>query len=61
MTTDRWSSGLLVKLRSSGRQMTVVGVDRVGSVICEWPAGDHHLRGYFNPMTLIIAENTENV
>ena len=34
-----WKSGSLVKLGADGRRMTVVGLDSVGSVICEW-AGD---------------------
>ena len=35
----------------------MVGIYSVCSIICEWSDGDHFLRGYFNPITLILAEN----
>jgi uncharacterized protein YodC (DUF2158 family) len=61
MTIDRWESGTVVKLLSGDRRMTVVGLDSVGSIICEWPDGDCLLRGYFTPAVLMPAEDAGTI
>ena len=54
MVTANLSSGSSVKLGTDGREMTVVGFDSVGSVICEWGDGEGRptRRGYFTPSLL---------
>ena len=54
MVTANLSSGSSVKLGTDGREMTVVGFDSVGSLICEWGDGEGRStrRGYFTPSLL---------
>ena len=59
MINAQWNSGTRVKLIPSDMEITVVGYDSVGSVICEWTFGEHLVRGYFTPTILALADNAE--
>jgi uncharacterized protein YodC (DUF2158 family) len=53
MAQVSWKSGSPVKLGPDGRKMTVVGLDSVGSVICEWSEdGGAKRSGYVTPSLL---------
>jgi hypothetical protein len=63
MKNSIFKSGTLVRLVSGvtlvsdDRQLTVVGNDSVGSVICEWPHEGHTLQAYFAPAVLTLADD----
>lgn len=57
--TEQWKSGTRVKSASYPFVMDIVGCDDVGSVICEWSRGEQLVRGYFNPISLVLAEPSE--
>jgi uncharacterized protein YodC (DUF2158 family) len=59
MANAQWKTGTRVKVAPVGWEMTVVGYDSVGSVICEWIREEHPARGYFTPTTLALADTAE--
>ena len=59
MTNAQWKSDTRVRISESDREMTVVGRDSVGSVICEWSQGEHLVRGYVTPTVLVLADDAE--
>jgi uncharacterized protein YodC (DUF2158 family) len=53
MAQTAWTSGNCVKFGPTGRKMTVVGFDDVGSAICEWSDDGGQKRcGYVTPSLL---------
>jgi uncharacterized protein YodC (DUF2158 family) len=63
MAQTEWTRGNSVKLGPTGRKMTVVGFDGVGSAICEWSDdGGQKRRGYVTPSLLTgwIVEPPDN-
>lgn len=61
MTNAQWKSDTRVRISESDREMTVVGRDSVGSVICEWSQGEQLFRGYVTPTVLVLANAAEAV
>jgi uncharacterized protein YodC (DUF2158 family) len=55
-TSVCWKSGSVVRLRSGGNAMKVVGSDGVGSVICRPLNDGRHLGIYVRPSLLVAAE-----
>jgi len=59
MTNAQWKSDTRVRISASHQEMTVIGHDSVGSVICEWSQGEHLVRGYVTPTVLVLADDAE--
>jgi uncharacterized protein YodC (DUF2158 family) len=58
MSEAPWSTGSVVRLKSGGEALRVIGCDSVGSVICRRLHDEEHPSIYVPP-SLLVAADTE--